>query len=467
MTIYTNILYHSFHGDFLGCSVVKTGNHIAAHFDPILILFAPFFKLYPHPEFLSASQAIWLGSGIFPVYWLTRRALDSSWAGVVVAALFTLHPCLHAVILFEFHSLALVASPLLYALFFLESRYYRRFFVLLPFILFIREDVSLLMCFVGLSFILSNRNDAWVGALTILFSILYLVIVKLFLMNSPGLIMSGKDVYNYTSYFRYLIPHRGGLGDLILSILTNPIYAFKQMISMQKIEFVAVLLGPLLFIPLLSRKGLTMLLYGVIFLLLSSKAAVFNYKYHYQMVAFPVLIALVPFGLKRILETEWFGLHRKQMMIALLGTLFVASLLNGIMFGALAEKKSLYFLVNELSPKQQRVIKKVKDFVGMIEPEASVTASYNLGPFVASRMEVYSMNHYRPKTPTDYLFLDRKRTSDSALKKYDKQIKKGIFKKVAGYGSIVLYKHIPKKIRKKNVKKSKVRSRSVKKMIIE
>ena len=243
MSIYTNIFYQTIHGDWLGCSLMKGGTHASSHFDPILILLSPLFFLNQRPELLLQIQAIWFGLGIFPVFLITSRVLENKWAGVVVAAVYALHPNLHFANLCEFHSLALVGTPLLWGLYFLETGRFRPFFAILPIILLVREDVSLLMCFVAITFILTNKKNAWVGALTILISLAYLVIVKKVFMTSDALLS------DFMGYFKYLIPHRDGAKGMAISVLTNPIYAFKYMFSLKKLELALTFLGPILFLP--------------------------------------------------------------------------------------------------------------------------------------------------------------------------------------------------------------------------
>ena len=460
MTIYTNILYHSLHGDFLGCSLLKTGNHAAAHFDPILLLFVPLFSLFPRPELLLVTQTVWLALGIFAAYLLGNRVLDNKWGGVAVAVSYAFHPCLHSVNLFEFHSLALIASPMLWSIYLIHAGHFRRYFAVFLLTLLIREDVSLIMCFVGLWVILTKREVAWVGGVTIGVSLIYFVLIKAFFMSSSDVILAGKNSYNYIGYFRYMLPHREGLSGLIISLLTNPVYALKYMISIQKLDFAFKLLGPLLFLPLLARQGRVLLLYSVIFILLSSRRAVFSNNYHYQIVALPFLVALVPFGLKRLLESPKLTAVRIPVLPSLLTVLVVSVTLSGVLNGALMNVESHRRYVHTLTSRQQRFYKKMEAFLGLISPEASVTASYSIAPFAAIRTHIYSMNHFHPKTPTDYLFLDRGNTSQkNFMAKFDKQVEEGYYKQYKRYGRLELYKRaVPKDTKFRKPPKAKNKS---------
>ena len=442
MSIYTNVFYHSIHGDWLGSSLVKAGTHASSHFDPILVLLSPLFLLNQRPELLLQIQAIWFGLGIFPLFLIGNRILENKWAGVVVAVVYALHPNVHFANLCEFHSLALVGTPLLWGLYFLEAGYFRRFFAILPILLFVREDVSLLMCFVAITFILTNRKNAWVGVVTIFVSLAYLIVIKKVFMTSDGLFGGGKNSTNFMGYFDYLIPHRNGFTGMAVSVLTNPVYAFKYLFSLKKLELALRFLGPMLFLPLFAGKRLFMAVYGLIFIFLSSRRPVFSPYFHYQMVILPILIFLIPYGIKRIIGNNRFGFEKSTFMSAINGTLLISAILSGIMVGTLSPKKIPRQFTYTLSSRQQKLFETVEKYVSLMDKDASVLASYSVAPFVAVRRSAYVLDFYRPKKPTDYILLDRKKTNKKHLEKLDRQIEAGVYKALVGRRRLILYKHV-------------------------
>src|SRR5258708_3161505 len=52
-------------------------SRLGAHFDPILVAFAPFWLIWPSPDLLLVSQAVAVALGALPVYWLARKHLGS------------------------------------------------------------------------------------------------------------------------------------------------------------------------------------------------------------------------------------------------------------------------------------------------------------------------------------------------------------------------------------------------------
>src|SRR5213078_2888222 len=53
-------------------------SRLGAHVDPILVLFAPLWLIWPSADMLLVVQALAVGSGAFPVYWLARKHLAST-----------------------------------------------------------------------------------------------------------------------------------------------------------------------------------------------------------------------------------------------------------------------------------------------------------------------------------------------------------------------------------------------------
>ncbi len=148
---------------------------------------------------------------------------------LLLAAVWAIYPALHGANMYEFHSLALISPLVVWLLYAYETGRDRLYWFTFAVLLLCREDVPLLMCFVGLYAILDRRgvSKARLGWVTIAMSLVYFVIVKLFFMTSPGIIMSGKDAYSYAYYYEELIPNRSGLGGLLVSLLTNPIFVLK------------------------------------------------------------------------------------------------------------------------------------------------------------------------------------------------------------------------------------------------
>ncbi len=103
--------------------------------------------------------------------------------------------------LYAFHSLTLAAPLLIWAMFTLECKHERGYWIVLILLLMTREDVALLTCFVGAYAIVTGKRLQ--GVLTIVISASYFVAVKAYFMVDPGIFMSGGEAsYSYAGYYK-------------------------------------------------------------------------------------------------------------------------------------------------------------------------------------------------------------------------------------------------------------------------
>jgi uncharacterized membrane protein len=96
-------------------------SRLGAHVDPILVVFAPLWWLWPSPDLLLTGQAVAVALGALPVFWLARKHLGSERAALGFALVYLLLPAVEWLTLNEFHPVALATPLLLYAFWFLDE----------------------------------------------------------------------------------------------------------------------------------------------------------------------------------------------------------------------------------------------------------------------------------------------------------------------------------------------------------
>ena len=84
-------------------------SRLAAHVDPILVLFAPLWWIWPSPHLLLVVQAVAVALGALPVFWLAASTSASRRAGLGFALAYLLYPATEWLTLNEFHPVALAA----------------------------------------------------------------------------------------------------------------------------------------------------------------------------------------------------------------------------------------------------------------------------------------------------------------------------------------------------------------------
>jgi uncharacterized membrane protein len=444
LAIYDNIFYHSSHGNPLGCNFIPTGNHANAHFDAILVLLSPLYYIYPRAELILVLQAIWCGAGVVPAYLLGRDHLRSAWAGVTLAAAWALYPALHGANLYEFHSLTLLAMPMLWLLYLLTTGRLRAYFVLLPFVLLIREDASLLISCVAFAAVLT-RNPRLVraGWITIGVAAVYFILVKTFIMGAADP-LGGK--YGFGWYYGDMSPGGKGLGNILLSLLTNPTFAIDFALREAKLIYLLQLLLPLVFLPLFAKPWRFATAFGLFYVLLASRGPVFSIHFQYSVVLFPVLFALTPIALRRLRDSdlaERIGLARPQLVTVLLACVLVSSLLMSWKFGGAVQNTAFRGgwarIPHTLTLEQEARYQRFRNLVEQMPADASVIATSRIAPHVSNRAEVWD---YRHKGPTEYLMLDTRELSGWTRKLHGDRLAAGELELVAKEGTLQLFRFV-------------------------
>lgn len=451
--IYDNIFWQSAHGHPLRCTFIKAEYHGSAHFDPILVLLSPLYLIYPRAETILVLQSVWLGSSIVPMYLLGRGAGLDRPTSIVLAFCFLLHPALHGANLYEFHSLTLANPVLLWLLHLLDRGRLRWYYPVLAVTLLIREDMSLLVSFVAISAMIrfdGPRRRA--AAITLLVALVYFVAVKLLFMTSADVFSGGnEESYGFTYYYEHMTQSEAkGFAGFLLSFFTNPAFLAWHAFQEPKLQLMATMLLPVAFLPLLSRKGRFVLLYGAIFILLASRGPVFTVHFQYTAVVLPVVFALVPDGLARLRASPLLQNHGwspTRFARAAVAATIVATLLVSVKFGGILDNSSFKGgfsrVVRKLSPEDEKNWDWVESMLAKIPPDAAVATTDRIGSHVSNRAGAYLYKLSVTK-PYQYVFVDEREVKDPELKRFKEDQSCGALVEMGRRGSLALFKVAPR-----------------------
>jgi uncharacterized membrane protein len=385
--IYDNIFWNTTFGEFLGCSYIKMGNHISAHFDPIIWVLAPIYRLHPDAETLLMLQTVWVGTSVFPLFLIAQHQLQNPRLATLYCFAAILYPAMHGANLFDFHTLTLAVPTTLWIIYFIDTKATIRLFVALAVLLITREDMSLLACFLGAYAML--RGSHLVGLAIVFVSLAYLTLIKLYVMPDPGLLMTGEDAYGYEYFYREMIPEGTGVRGFVSTLVTNPGYTLKVFFKEGRIVFLLTLLQPVLFLPLAAAKKRFILIYGLVFCGLATREHVFDIHFQYSSVFFPALLAAAPAGVVAVAESRampLFGLDRKRMISTLVWTILVSSVLVSAKFGAMIPNANFKTGWNPMRRKLDvDRYEFLQSLIAQIPEDAVVCATSSLGPHVSAR----------------------------------------------------------------------------------
>ena len=384
LAVYDNVMWQTLHGRLLGTSLISNGSHTGTHFDPILIALTPLYAIWPRAESLLIMQAIWLAFGSLPLFLIARRTLGNGWQALALGAALLFYPGLHGPTFYDFHSLSLAGPLLLWALFFLDSGQQRKYVVTLVLLLLTREDMALLMVPVGICAFF--RGDKEMGRLTIAGSLLYFAIVKLALQLWAG--GGGSFAYYYSDL---VTDPEGGLGHLIISIVAHPVRAIEHVLGISRLEYVALMFGPLLLLPFVAKRGRYMMAYGLAATLLASRGAMHSVHFQYTTLIYPFAFALIPSAIARLASRFETPSHQRRRTLLAVGVL-AGCLFSGLMFGALASNKNFQAGYSEFRPFRDEVLsREYRELVRLRElvpKDAAVATSRHVGPHLSNRWEI-------------------------------------------------------------------------------
>ena len=267
-------------------------SRLAAHVDPILVVFAPLWWIWPSPDLLLVAQAIAVALGALPVFWLARKHLGSAHAALGFALAYLLYPATGWLTLNEFHPVALATPLLLFAFWYLDEDR------LLPFARagdrscglqggdrarrgrlrhLVRALTQALACRRG-----DRRRGRALGR-------------DRDRGRDPAL-QRGRESDFYGRYSEV----GGSAGGILKTALTHPLRIVEAAFSARDLHYLLELVAPLAGLCLLSPLVLVAALPELAINLLSSTTTQTSIHFHYTAGLIPPLIIAAIFGAKRL-----------------------------------------------------------------------------------------------------------------------------------------------------------------------
>jgi uncharacterized membrane protein len=357
-------------------------DYIGDHFSPIFYVLAPLYALWPDARMLLILQTLFLAAAALPIYLLTRLESGRTLPAFALAASFLLHPALHGVNTRDFHQIALLVPLLLTALYFLQVRRNRLFLLFLALSLAVKEEVALTGAAIGVYAFVALRRRR-LGAAVVGSCLLYFALVVGFIMPALG----GTPQINR---FAGLMPEgAGGMGGVIQTILSNPVYALTFVLSNpDKMVYLGQLLAPLMAIPLLGGAAWLAAVPALAIPLLSSAETQYSIGYHYSS----TLLAVMYFAAALAWRRPWLRRHAGPAVSAIL----TASLAMNFAYGYLPSKRPL-----PLPPTAHQQM--ASRFFRQIPASASVSTLSDILPHLSARENIYL---FPISEHSDYILFD-------------------------------------------------------------
>ena len=387
-------IWSTAHGHFLQVTNLhgQQVSRLAAHADPILVVFAPLWWLWPSPKLLLTTQAILVALGALPLYWLARKHLTSERAALGFGLAYLLYPATEWMTLNEFHPVALACPLLLFAIWYLDENR------LLPFAVFgllaalTKEEVPAVIAGLGVWYALSRRR--WLAGAAIALA---------------GVAASAVDVqvvirhFNHGSqssfYDRYEAVGGSAVG-IVRKAFTDPGRLLSVAFDHRGTHYLLDLLLPIGALALLTPLLLIALLPELALNLLSSVDAQRSIHFHYTAGEIPILFAAAVLGVRRL------GRRADLAAAAAVAAALVGNYLLGPIpvWRFLPGGQTLQAKAAHVSAHDKIALRALK----LIPPHAPVTATNALGAHLSERLRIFSFPYLRD---ADWVAVDERKPS--------------------------------------------------------
>lgn len=256
-------------------------SHFAVHFSPILYLLMPFCFFIEPIWVLVVAQIILVLSGVFPIFLICRDARLSNFKTTVMSLLYLLFPAMSSGSFYDFHENAFLAPLILWTLYFSHKKKWYHTVLMFLFallVLMVKEDAAIYVAFISLYIIFAQKKyicGASMFVMTVGYFFFAIFMISQFQQDMPF----GAEGNMLSSRYANIIGEEGGFLSLVKVLILNPALYAVESLTAEKLAYALVMLLPLAFLPLITRKPSRWLLLGPFYVL----NLVTDYKYQYDI----------------------------------------------------------------------------------------------------------------------------------------------------------------------------------------
>jgi uncharacterized membrane protein len=392
-------VWNTAHGDFLAfTNMAPVRSRLALHVEPILLLFVPFYWIgLGGPQLLLVVQAIVVGLGALPLYWLARDVISNQQSSgfanqeipvfstpyfllpVVFALAYLLLPALEAAVMYDFHAVTLAPTFLLFAFYFGLRKRPWLFGLFAGLALACKEDMGLTLAMLGLFIAVSWRRWRW-GAIVALVGLVWFAIA-VFLIQ-PHFSPTGGNI----QADRY-----AWLGDtplaMISTLLRSPAMVWDHLWRRANLPgYLVGLLLPTAFLAIFSPLVWLLALPSLAINLLSDNPFTWRLEdFHYAAPIVPFVLVATVYGVRRLMD--WIGrrssVASRYVLIFACVSLLIASVAYHYAHGFSPLARSFQpWLITDHHRRAETIF-------AQVPPEAALFAQSNLNPHVSDRRVLY------------------------------------------------------------------------------
>jgi uncharacterized membrane protein len=403
---YDNLFFNALNGrPFRSPAIaghLQNWSTLQGHAEFGLYLLLPFYAISPGAHALLWIQAAVVGLTAIPIHLLARIRLGA-FGGICFATAYLLMPSVQQPNFYDFHFTPLGMFFVAWLLYFVgalaEDPQNRRVRVGLyssaALALLCREDVSIGIAVLGVFLVLSGklvRDGLYLAAS----AGVYFVVMKFGVMP-----LFGRWWFD-NMYEDLKADGARGFGAVVLTLVSNPSFTLRTMLTEPKLLYVLHMVAPLLALWLRRPLLWMAVLPGIVqTLLVTNRPPSFQSSFQYTYFWVPYVFAASILATRR-------GLAGKGTLISLL----VAALALSHHFGVFPTGDKIVggfgLKTFDLTEAERERYEQLRDIISLVPQEATLSATEAEGPHASARLTMYSLKYTLGDNP-DYLLVSHPR----------------------------------------------------------
>lgn len=372
MGIMTQTIYNTSQGRILELTTpekVENTIRFAIHSDPILAIFAPFYRLLPDPRLLLWLQAISIGIGGIVIYQIGRKLKLNKYIALLFALAWWLYVPLQWSIMYDFHGV--VFASLFMLLIFWANLAKRNYLLIIFTILALltKENVGFVL---GVYFLVSSSEyfkkelkrggvfRLFLGISCILWSTLAIFLIAPYFRSGQS----------HFAFERYIFG--GNIISLFVQIIQNNL-------NSSTFENLLISFGSFLLLPFWSIWTLLPLISEIVINFTSNSEATKGIYHHYSALMTPFLFLSALYGYKKL--PKKFEQHFSKIFIIML-------LVFSIMYSPLpySKKFDAKLATRRISQNSIAILQDLEK--KLINENITISATNRLAPRFANRKTI-------------------------------------------------------------------------------
>lgn len=355
-------------------------SHFAVHVSPIFYLLLPFYALVPRPETLQVLQAAVMASAVIPLWKIGKLHGLPGWGRWALCAALLLYPAFSGGAGYDIHENCFLTPLLLWLLYGIDRKNTAITASAALLTLTVKEDAAVYVAVVGLFAAVQGAlcREKWqlrAGAMLAVGAVGWFLGVTAYLDRRGDGVMTGR-------YGNFMYDGSGSLLAVVRAVVLCPMKAVYECMDPEKLRYIALTMGPLLMLPLMTRRfqRYILLIPYLLVNLMSDYPYQHDLFFQYSFGSLACLFYLTAVNLAE-LRSHW---RRWTALTAVLG-------ICAGCFGAVVVPKAMNY-VNYAVENEDRFLQ-IRQILSRIPENASVAASTFYTVPLSQRQEIYDVGY--------------------------------------------------------------------------